>query len=75
MDVVEPPGILVKTKKRLEMELALEKKLEHASYAAAVINTLSLPVEATPRTQQSDLKRNNWKVDCAVQSRDQKIQK
>ena len=46
---------------------------EHASYAAAVINNPSLPAEVTPRTQQSDLKLKDWKVDQAVHSRDQKI--
>ena len=84
MDVVEPSGIPVKTKR-----LSLKKKkdqngigprgggggAEHASYAAAVVNATSLPVESTPRTQQSDLKCKDWKVDRAVQSRDQKIQK
>ena len=59
------------------MELVPEKNKtpEHASYAAVVINAPSLPVEVTPRTQKSYLKRKDWKVDRAVQSRDRKIQK
>ena len=48
---------------------------EHGSYAAAVVNATSLPVEFNPRTQQSDLKCKDWKVDRSVQSFDQKIQK
>ena len=47
---------------------------EHGSYAAAVVNATSLPVEFNPRTQQSDLKCKDWKVDRAVQSRDRNLQ-
>ena len=48
---------------------------EHASYAAAVVNATSLPVEFAPRNQQSYLKCKDWKVDRAVQYHDQKLQK
>ena len=60
------------------MELALRTPLppaEHASYYSAVIKAPYFPVEVTPRTQQSYLKRKDWKVDHAVQSCDKKIQK
>ena len=83
MGVVDPPGIPVKTKRlspqrknaRNGIGAQKKRKTEHASYAAAVINAPYLPVEATPYTQQLDLKRKDCKFDRVVQSRDQKIQK
>ena len=62
-----------KAKKGSKWNWCSEKKPAHASYAAAIINALSLPVEFTPRTQQSDLKSKDWEVDRAVQSCDRKI--
>ena len=82
MDVVEPPGIPVKTKSLSPQQKKAQNGIgarggetEHASYATAVINAPSLPVEVAPQTQQSYLKHYYWKVDCAVQSCDQRIQK
>ena len=80
MDVVEPPGIPVKTKrlspkqKRDQNRIGAceRKKPEHASYAAAVINAPSLPVEVATRTQKSGLKCKDLQLDRAVHSRDQK---
>ena len=83
MDVVEPPGIPVKTKrlspKRKKARNGIGTQgggggAEHATYSAAFVNATSLPVEVTPRTQQSYLKRRYCKVDRAVQSRYKKIQ-
>ena len=57
MEVVDPPGIPVNTKrvspKRKKARYGIgaqNKNPEHASYAAAIINAPSLPLEVTPRT-------------------------
>ena len=83
MGVVNPPGIPVNTKrlppkrKKSPNRIGARKKSPpaHASYAATVIKATYLPVEVTPRTQQSNLKFKGWKVDRVFQYHDLKIQK